>query len=222
MNYQGNNYNGTTLALGGTTVVNDGTLILDAQGSGTKSGGPATVNDGALRNNGVITAEVSDPSWSVGFAAGLTNTRHGLLTISGGTFADSGGGATVTNDGTIKIAPRSIYSLDAGTTLLNKPDGLISLEIASTTSLGQFQLTAPCCSGPGKLVAGGTLDPTLTGGRTPGAGAEYQVVLLDGGAYSGTFAHLAKGFTTDSSHETTSPAYVGVVYGKHAGSAKSK
>ena len=70
-NYRGDNYNGTTLGMDASTVVNDGTIVLEAQGSGTKTGGPAVLNNGAVVNNGTILAEVKDPSWPVQYEAGL-------------------------------------------------------------------------------------------------------------------------------------------------------
>ena len=63
-NSNGDAYNGTTVGLGNTTVINDGILVLDAQGSGKTSGGPAVVASGTIRNNGSIVAEVQDPVWT--------------------------------------------------------------------------------------------------------------------------------------------------------------
>ena len=105
-NSNGNNYNGTTLGLVGT-VVNDGTIVLDAQGSGKNSGGPAIVTGGSIRNNGTIMAEVQDPSWTVQYQAGLQNTHAARLGITGGTFNDDGA-FPATNDGTVEIGPRSL------------------------------------------------------------------------------------------------------------------
>jgi hypothetical protein len=48
-NSNGDNCNGTGLGLGCTVVVNDGSLVLDAQGSGTESGGPPVSNDGTVK-----------------------------------------------------------------------------------------------------------------------------------------------------------------------------
>jgi len=206
----GDAYNGTTLSLDGGTVVNDGTLVLDAQGSGTKTGGPAIVNDGSIRNDGTIVAEVTDQSWTVQYQAGLANTHAGTLKVTGGTFNDDGGGA-VANDGTVEIGPRALYLMQEGAAFTNEADGTIVPQIASTKSLGQFQLTSPCCSGPGRFVAGGSLLPELVG-PAPTANTVLQLFLLSGGSFKGTFARLGKRFTADYSHESASPAFVGAIY----------
>ena len=210
--YQGNNYNGTTLGLGGTTVVNDGTLVLDAQGSGNKSGGPAIVNDGGIRNNGTIEAAVTDSSWNVQFQVGLENSHSGRLVVTGGVFADSGG--PVINDGTVTVGPAAAYVLSAASSFKNTSQGAIVLQIAGATRLGQFQLTAPCCSGPGALSAGGSVLPVLVHGYQPKSNLEFQLFLLSGGKFSGTFKTVASKFTADYTKETASPAFVGAIYDK--------
>ena len=217
-NSNGNNYNGTTLGLDSTTVTNDGTILLEAQGSGTKSGGPATVNDGAIKNNGTIIAEVKDPAWTVQYQAGLDNTHAGTLAVSGGTFADNGGGA-MTNDGTVKLGPGALYLLEAAAAFTNKSDGTIVSQIASAKSFGQFQLTAPCCSGPGRFIAGGSLLPALVG-YVPAGNTEFAMFLLSGGSFKGGFARLSPRFTADYSNESASPAFVGVVYDKSGKKSK--
>ena len=103
---------------------NDGTIVLVAQGSGTKSGGAGDRHDGSIRNNGSIVAEVQDPSWTVQYQAGLTNTRAGMLTVTGGTFNDDGG-SPVTNDGTVKIGPGALYLLQEASVFTNNTDGRI-------------------------------------------------------------------------------------------------
>jgi hypothetical protein len=209
-NSNGDNYNGTTLGLVGT-VVNDGTIVLDAQGSGNKTGGPAIVTGGSIRNNGTIMAEVQDPSWTVQYQAGLQNTHAGALTVTGGTFNDDGG-SPVTNDGTVKISPRALYLLQEGAAFTNKRDGTIVPQIASATSFGQFQLVSPCCAGPGRFTAGGSLDPAFAGRYVPAANTEFQLFLLSGGTFEGTFGRLAKSFTADYAHESASPAFVGAIF----------
>ena len=171
-NYQGNNYNGTTLDLVGGTVVNDGTVLLVAQGSASKSGGPATVAGGTIRNNGKILAVVQDPSWTVQYQAGLVNTRKGTLSVTGGMFNDDGS-FPVTNDGTVTIAARALYQLESAAAFTNEKDGKIVTQIASAKSLGQFLLVSPCCAGPGKFTAGGSLAPQLAGRYA--AGRQHRV-----------------------------------------------
>jgi len=206
-NSAGDNYNGTSLVLDGHTVVNHGTLVLEAQGSGNKTGGPAVVTDGSIRNDGTILAEVHDPSWTVQYQAGLQNTRAGIVTVNGGTFDDEGGG-TVANDGTVKIGPRAAYLLEGATAFSNK-GGAIEPQIASSTSLGQFVLVS------GKFTAGGALLPGLVGTK-PAANTEFRLFVLSGGTFAGTFAHVGSPFTADYGHESASPAFVGAIYDKSA------
>ncbi len=219
-NSNGDAYNGTTLGLGGTVVVNDGTLVLDAQGSGTKSGGPAIVNDGSIRNNGSIVAEVQDPSWTVQYQAGLANTRAGTLTVTGGTFNDENGGP-VTNDGIVTMGPGTLYLLQEASVFTNKTDGRIVTQIANQKSYGQFQLSNPCCNGAGGFTAGGSLLPALVGGHAPAANTEFHLFLLSGGNFKGTFGRLGKGFTVDYSKESASPAFVGLIYDKSSKSRRA-
>jgi hypothetical protein len=209
-NSNGDNYNGTTLGLGNTTVTNDGTLVLDAQGSGKTSGGPAVVASGTIRNNGTIVAEVQDPVWTVQLQAGVENEHKGVLTLTGGTLTDSGG--AVTNDGTVELRQATTFLLQEAATFANKSDGTIVTDIANAKSLGQFVLTGPCCAGPGKFIAGGNLLPEVVGGHAPPANTDFQVVLLSGGAFSGRFEHLGNGFAADYAHESASPPFVGVIY----------
>lgn len=217
-NSSGNNYNGTTINLNGATLVNDGTIVLDAQGSTNKSGGPVVVNDGSIRNAGTILAEVQDPSWNVQYAAGLANTRTGTLSVSGGTFVDTS--AAVSNDGTVKLGPEALYLLEGGAAFTNKSDGTIVPQIASSKSFGQFELSSPCCSGPGRFLAGGDLMPAILG-HLPAANTEFQLFQLTGGSFKGTFSRLGNRFTADYAHETASPAYVGAVYEESGKKAKS-
>ena len=127
-NSAGDAYNGTTLGLGNSTVTNDGTLVLDAQGSGKTSGGPAIVTSGTIRNNGTIVAEVQDPAWTVQLQTGLANHHTGALTLTGGTLTDSGG--AVTNDGTVTLGQATTFLLQEGATFANKSDGTIVTDIA--------------------------------------------------------------------------------------------
>ena len=212
-NYRGDNYNGTSLGLDASTVVNDGTIVLEAQGSGLKTGGPAVLNNGALVNNATILAEVKDPSWPVQYEAGLINKHSGTLSVTGGEFEDNAP-AVATNDGTVKVGSGALYLLESGAAFTNKSDGTIVPEVSSPKSLGQFQVVSPCCAGPGRFIAGGSLDPVVVGHVS--ANTDLPLFLVSGGVFEGTFAHLAKPFTADYAHETATPAFVGAVYEESA------
>jgi hypothetical protein len=209
-NYQGDNYNSTTLGLAGTTVVNDGTIVVEAQGPKT-SGGSAVLSDGMIENNGNLVAEVSHSSWTVNWQIGLTNNKIGRVTVTGGTLNESGGGSDA-NAGTVTLAPAAVWLLQEGSAFTNQRGGNIVPEIAGPTSVGQFAMASPCCGGPGVFDAGGSLAPSLVGGYKPPANKEFPVFQLEGGKFAGTFGSVQNRFTADYTHETTTPAFVGVVY----------
>ena len=58
----------------------------------------------------------------------------------------------------------------------------------------------------------GSLVPTLVAGYKPPAGKELPVFELVGGKFAGTFASVKRPFSADYAHETTTPAFVGVIY----------
>jgi hypothetical protein len=209
-NYQGENYNVTTLGLGGTTVVNDGSIVLDAQGPKTTGGG-AVISGGTIRNNGSIVAEVEHSSWTDSWQIGLVNNESGRVTVAGGVMNESGDGSD-TNAGTVTLAPGAAWLLQEGSAFTNEAGGRIVPEIAGPTRVGQFDVASPCCNGPGVVNAGGELVPTLVGGYKPPAKQEFPVVELVGGKFVGTFMPIKGAFKADYNHETTSPAFVGIVY----------
>jgi hypothetical protein len=211
-NSGGELYNSTALSLDNAQLVNNGTLVLEADGSTNTSGGSVYVNSGSLQNNGTILAEVNDPSWADYLEVGLTNAPGGKLELSGGTLNQTAGTPTV-NEGLTTLGPGSLYVLQEGSSFVNR--GTLSPEIASASSIGSFQMSSPCCNGSGTFTGGGTVLPALVGGYVPSANQEFQVFLLTGGKFTGTFASVGNGFSADYSHEsyeTPSPNYVGLVY----------
>ncbi len=208
--YQGENYNSTTLGLGGTTVVNDGTIVLDAQGPKT-GGGAADINDGTLRNNGAILAEVHGSAWTVNWQIALTNNRSGKVTVTGGMLNESGGGSDA-NAGTVTVAPGATWLLQQGSAFTNQSGGTIVTQVAGPTRFGQFQVASPCCNGAGAVNAGGTLVPVLVGSYRPPANKEFPIFQLFGGKFAGRFSRVRGGFAADYKHETSTPAFVGVIY----------
>jgi hypothetical protein len=202
-NYQGENYNSTTLGLGGTTVVNDGTIVVDAQGTKT-TGGAAVLSDGTIDNNGNIVAEVTHSSWTVNWQIGLANNEAGKVTVTGGTLNESGGGSDA-NAGTVTVAPGAAWLLQGGSAFTNQRGGSIVPEIAGPSSIGQFELADV-------VNAGGALVPALVGGYTPPANKEFPVFELEGGKLVGKFSSVKAPFSADYTHETSTPAFVGVIY----------
>ena len=218
-NSGGENYNSTGLALNANNatapVTNNGTLILDAPGSGSSSGGNTYLTNGTLDNNGTFVSQVEDTSWSNILQASIVNGASGNIDLNSGTMTSNGG--LTTNDGVATIAPGALWSLDEGGTLSNA--GTLVPEIASATSYGSFQLTSPCCNGAGTITAGGTIAPKLVNGFTPAAKEEFPIVALDGGSFTGSFATVGSGFEADYTKETASPAFVGLIYGQAAAAA---
>ncbi len=203
----------TTLSGGGKELVNDGTLVLNPTGSG-EAGGVVNVESGSIHNNGLIKDETETASRATQLLDSLTNGPSGKLEVDGGIFQGNNGSGT-TNEGLVTIAPGAVYQLQEAASFVN--DGTLSPAIAGAASFGAIQLTGPCCSGPGKFTAGGTLAPALVGGFVPAAGQEFDLFALDGGKFEGTFGALANGFTADYAHEASEPAFVGVLYGAPAG-----
>jgi hypothetical protein len=210
-NYQGETYYSSATSLGGAALVNDGTLVLDADGTGSTSGGAVSLADGSIQNNGTINAEVQDPSWAVHLQAGLANSHAGTVNVTGGQLIQDSGTAT-TNDGVVTLGPGAVYLLEEGSSFVNASDGTLSPQLASASSIGTFQLSGPCCNGPGTFTAGGTLMADLTGGFLPTANQEFQLFALTGGKFTGTFATVGNSFTADYTNEAASPAFVGVIY----------
>jgi hypothetical protein len=208
-NTGGETYYSTGLSNGGKELVNDGTLVLNPTGSG-ETGGNVNVEPGSIRNNGVIDVETETASRVTQLQESLTNGPSGHVEINSGIFQGSNG-APLTNEGLVTVAPGAVYQLQEGSSFVNH--GTFSPEIASATSFGAVQLFSPCCNGPGVFTAGGTLAPVLVGGFTPATGQELDVFKLEGGKFEGTFPSVANGFGGDYAHESSQPAFVGVVYG---------
>ncbi len=214
-NSGGELYNSTTLKTGGKELVNDGTLRLNPTGSG-EVGGSVTLEEGSIHNNGLIAVETETPTRITQLLESLTNGPSGRLEVNGGIFQGNNGALT-TNEGLVIVAPGALVQLQEAASFVNAVGGTFSPQIASTSGFGAVQLTGPCCNGPGKFIAGGTLAPTLIGGFVPAAGQEFDLFELDGGKFEGTFATLANGFTADYTHEASEPAFVGALYGASAG-----
>lgn len=207
---------GTSLYLGTrnstNTVVNDGTLILDAP-SGA-NGSDAIIQGGELENNGILESTVGGGlPLANQLLDTLDNESGGKVTLSGGELAQTAGTAT-TNNGSVTVGPGATWLVQAGS-FTNA--GSVAVGISSPADLGQFNLTTGA-----KFDAGGALAPTLDSGYAPAAGTEFEVLLYNGGSVSGTFAAVSDGFTADYSKETASPGYVGVVYGGSASTGAAK
>ena len=190
-------------------VVNRGTIVLNASGTGNTSGGSAQINGAELENYGTLDASVSDSSYSTSVVSPLVNEPSGTVNLTGGKLYQTAGAPT-TNNGTVKVGPGSDWIVQGGS-FTNS--GTVSIGIGSASSYGMFTMTAA-----GVFKAGGTLAPTLSG-YTPANGTEFPLFIMGGGSVSGKFGSVTNGFAADYSKETASSPYVGVIYGS-ASSAK--
>jgi hypothetical protein len=212
LNCSGNVGQLSVLSLGNSKspgpVINDGTLVLNAPGSGTTSGGGAQVQGSELDNHGTLDATVTDTKFAATVSVPLVNEAGATVNLTGGQLDQTAGTAT-TNNGTVNIGPGATWLVQGGS-FTNT--GTIGLGIASATSLGTFNLTVSS-----KFNAGGTLAPALASGYVPAAGTEFPIVTENGGSPSGTFGSVTGGFSADYTKETASPGYLGIVYGGAAG-----
>jgi hypothetical protein len=218
--YQGETQNGTNLSLDGGTVTNDGTLVLDATTGGTAVpgealGGGVALFNGSLTNNGTLDVKIDDPTWNTALNANVTNSNAGTATVAGVVDqANTANGITFTNAGTLTLTPTTLWNLYGGATFTNAADGTLIPQIAGASSFGTISVG-------GTMTAAGTIAPALTGGYTPPAGQEFDVIPTGGsnftGTFTGTFGAVASPFTADYTHESASPPYVGVIYGSPTG-----
>lgn len=186
-------------------VVNHGTIVMNASGSGKTSGGSAQIDGVAeLDNYGTLDSTITDPNFSTTLSIPLVNESGGTVNVSGGELYQTNGTPT-TNDGTVNIGPGSTWLVQGGS-FTNS--GTLGLQIAGATNLGTFNLTVGS-----KFNAGGTLSPTLVSGYQPAKGTEFPIVTENGGSPSGSFGSVGGGFSADYSKESASPGYLGIVYG---------
>jgi hypothetical protein len=214
----GNGNNG--LALDGT-VTNNGTLALDAptNATGNPEVDPAPAG-GKLVNNGTVDLLDSTATQSDLFRTDLTNDAAGVIDVQSGT-TNYDGGNTLTNQGTLLIAPAAEFVQKAGTVTNT---GTLSPQIASGTDFGTYDLYG------GTFNAGGALSPVLVAGYVPTAGQEFDVLNIGNtDTFTGKFAAGGNGFTPDESHASPEPGDVGAVYAAssahgvvHAGKVSTK
>ncbi|HEY5261412.1 MAG TPA: hypothetical protein VIJ33_04825 [Solirubrobacteraceae bacterium] len=230
-NYSSSGGDVVSMALAnGGSISPGGTLELQAtdlnNGAGASdNGGHALITGATLTNAGTITSvsqttQGADISHQNEFGISLDNAHGATFAVTGGTLNVTDG-QTVTNDGTITIAPGAqiqeyANQFNTGPEMFtNAADGTIVPQIASASSFGTLEI-----GGDSTVNLGGTLAPSLVGDYTPAAGTALAVFPIGtnptGGTptINGTFATVSGGFTADYSHETTSPSYIGFVYGQ--------
>ena len=183
-----------------TSLTNNGAIILD-YGSLLASTGTTLTNAGTFD----VPANVNGSTVNIPtFHNGSTGTLdvEGTLTI-GNSFASS-----LTNDGTVGIAPGGLINFGGTSSVTNESDGTLAFGIdglpSSTGNYGRIT--------NGTLVLGGAADPVFDGGYTPPSSTEYFVWTGSASAYSGTFSTIDHNATADYSHNNE----VGLVGGAPA------
>jgi hypothetical protein len=199
---------GTTLNLGTSsdtaTVVNDGTLVLNAPAGGSDG----ILQGSELDNHGTLDSTVAGPlPLANQLLDPLVNEKGATVNVTGGELAQTNG-TTTANAGTVNIGAGATWLVQGGA-FTNK--GTLSPKVGGTKSLGTVNLTVGS-----KFTAGGKLAPDLISGYKPKAGTEFPFITYNGGSVSRTFASVTGGFAADYKKETASPAYVGLIYGRGA------
>ena len=189
-----------TVGIGGTAGA--GTSGAGSAGAGS-AGATLSVSAG-LDNDGSLTAGPSGPGTATLTLDGpVTNT--GAFEVFGTVTVGHVAASSLTNAGTVGVAPGGVIDLEKASTLTNASNGLLAFGINGPP-------TSP--SDYGRIVNGtlsldGSAAPVFEGGFTPSPGAEY--VVADG-SFSGTFATVRDGATADYSH----PDALGLVGGAPA------
>jgi hypothetical protein len=190
------------VVLGELTIARGSSLTVGTAGgseAGT-SGATLSVSSG-LDNDGTLTAGPSGPGTAtLAFDGPVTNTGSfelfGTLTI--GAVATS----SLTNSGTVGIAPGGVIDLARGSQLTNASNGLLAFGIdgppTSATDYGRII--------NGSVSLDGSAAPVFEGGFTPSSSGEYVVASS---SFSGRFATVRNGATADYSH----PDALGLVGG---------
>ena len=188
-----------TLFLANGTLVNEGTLHLDVP-AGSESN--TNIEEGSILNRGTIYGTVEGTKAKNVIDVPLSNEPGAVLAADSGTLFDN---REIANNGSVQIASGSLLELVA-VKFVNGAGASIAPQISGPGTFGKVTLASGST-----IQAAGTLAPTLVGGYTPSAGAEFGVI--EGATVSGTFGTVSGGFHADYAHETSSPPYVGVVYG---------
>jgi large repetitive protein len=180
--------------LGGDTLTNHGTIVLDSQ----SGGGYADLLDGVLDNDGSLRAQVEGSQLNY-LEATLVN--DGTVTVASGELRQDDNTAT-TNNGDVTVDAGAAFSLYTSDDVFTQSSsGTLTFGIASASSIGTLEID----NGATFHLNGGTADPVLVGSYAPPVGTEFDVIMGTWGA--GAFTTVANSFSGDYSHT----GYVGVV-----------
>ncbi len=145
----------------GSSVTNDGTLVLDEpNGSANSSGlGPDTAT---LINNGTITAQTEETGTTPNYLeVNVTNNASGAINVNSGTLLMDQG-TTLTNAGTITVATGAALNATSGNALIvNNATGQNTLDNGGTVKLtgnASFTQNGNETGNPVEIFNSGTLD----------------------------------------------------------------
>ena len=184
---------GSSLAIG--TGATSGTTASLSVSSGLQNDGALTVGP----TGAAVTADTADTPGQPGLILDGPITNTGTLNVDGIVAMGStvptapSGPTSLSNDGTIGIAPGGDVTMDGSSILTNEPDGLLAFGIdgPSSSLAGYGRITN------GTLSLAGSTDPVFENGFTPSANAEY---FVDTGTSNGTFTSVLHGATADYTH----------------------
>ncbi len=194
-----------TIVVGELTVAKGSSLTVGTEDTTDAGSAGATLSvSSGLDNDGTLTAGPSGVGTATLTLDGpVTNT--GAFEVFGTLTVGDAAASSVTNAGTVGIAPGGVIDLEQASTLTNESNGLLAFGIGGPP-------TSPSECGKilnGSLSLDGSVAPVFEGGFTPSSGAEYVVAT---GSFSGTFATVRDGATADYSH----PDALGLVGGAPA------
>ena len=185
-NSAGNHSISTTLDLASTVNVQTATNTrLDLGGLVTGLGGVNLSGNGTLRISGTATYAGATTISGGNFQLLGTQTGGGGISVGGGTLSGTGSttSAVTVSGGAIQPGVDNTPGVLTVGRLQIDPGGMFNVLTASTTQVGQVQVT-----GPASL--GGTLNVIPVNGWNLNYGDRYQVMTA-GGGISGAFGTIA-------------------------------
>jgi Big-like domain-containing protein len=178
-----------SLSVGELTVSAGSSLTIGTGGTGATSAS-LHVSSGA-ENDGTLTVPSGNADSGLTLDGPVTNT--GTLTVAGTVTVGATVATTLTNDGTVGVAPGGLLTMGASSTITNESDGLLAFGVdgppTSTPDYGRIA--------DGMLSLAGSADLVFDNGFTPAPGSDY---VVDTGASTGAFTTVLHNAAADYSH----------------------
>ena len=182
-----------SLSIGELTVSAGSTLAVGASEGGTGTDVASLSVLSGLANSGNLTVGPSGKSGNASLTLNGPITNTGALNTDGVVTIGNLAPTSVSNDGTIGVAPGGLITVDSSS-ITNTSNGVLAFGIdgvpGSTTNYGRIT--------GGTLSLGGSADAVFDNGFTPQTGAEYFVYST--GTVRGTFATVVHDAIADYSH----------------------